>query len=123
MSCHIGNPRRFAGTPKYCVSCHRQEYTTTKNPPHVGVLPETCEGCHSKNAWLPATVTQHPWFQLDGKHVSTPCVSCHSGNPKRYVGTPQECVGCHLSDYQRATFPGHNNFPQTCKTCHNTMVW
>jgi hypothetical protein len=89
----------------------------------MGVLPETCGSCHFKDAWLPATVTQHPWFLLDGKHVTTPCVSCHTGNPKRYVGTPQECVACHLSDYQNSKFPGHNAFPQTCKVCHTTVAW
>jgi len=45
--------------------CHRKEFTTTENPPHLGVLPETCGGCHSSDGWLPATVTEHPWFQLD----------------------------------------------------------
>ena len=121
--CHTGDPPRYAGTPTDCAGCHLPAYTAATNPVHVGVLPQTCGGCHSKSSWIPATVTEHPWFQLDGKHLTTPCVGCHTGNPKRFTGTPTECVGCHLADYQRSTFPGHSQFPTTCHDCHNTGGW
>jgi len=121
--CHTGEPARYAGTPKECASCHLPSYTAAKNPVHVMVVPQTCGGCHSKNAWIPATVTEHPWFALDGKHLTTPCVQCHTGNPKRFAGTAKECVGCHLVDYQQSKFPGHSAFPQTCRDCHNTGAW
>lgn len=122
-SCHGGEPSRYAGTPTDCAGCHQSSYDAAKNPVHVGVLPETCGGCHTKDAWIPATVIEHPWFQLDGKHLTTPCASCHTGNPKRFAGTPTDCVGCHLGDYQRSTFPGHDKFPTTCHDCHNTGGW
>ena len=121
--CHTGDPPRFAGTPSDCASCHLSSYTAAMHPVHVDVLPQTCGDCHSKDAWVPATVTEHPWFTLDGKHLTTPCVSCHTGDPKRFAGTPNACVGCHLADFQRSTVPGHSQFPQTCQTCHNTKAW
>lgn len=121
--CHTGTPPRYAGTPTDCVGCHLSSYTEAAHPVHVNVLPQTCGDCHSKNAWTPATVKEHPWFQLDGKHLTTPCVSCHTGDPKRFAGTPNVCVGCHLADYQRSTFPGHDKFPQTCPDCHHTGGW
>jgi hypothetical protein len=122
-SCHTGEPARYAGTPTECVGCHLPDYSAATHPVHVNVLPQTCGGCHSKDAWTPATVTEHPWFALDGQHLKTPCASCHTGNRKRFAGTPTECVGCHLADYQRSTFPGHSQFPQTCHDCHNTGGW
>lgn len=121
--CHTGEPPRYAGTPTDCASCHLDSYTAATHPVHVNVLPQTCGGCHQTDAWIPATVTEHPWFTLDGKHTTTPCASCHTGNPKRFAGTPNQCVDCHLSDYQNSTFPGHDQFPKTCPDCHNTGGW
>jgi hypothetical protein len=121
--CHTGDPARYAGTPTECAGCHQSSYDSAQHPVHANVLPNTCGDCHSKDAWSPATVTVHPWFTLDGQHLTTPCVSCHTGNPKRFAGTPSACVGCHLADYQASTFPGHAMFPQTCKDCHNTKAW
>jgi Cytochrome c7 and related cytochrome c len=121
--CHTGDPPRYAGTPADCAGCHLPAFTTAMNPVHVNVLSQTCEMCHSKNTWIPATVTEHPWFALDGQHLTTPCINCHTGNPKRFAGTPDTCVGCHLVDYQRSTLPGHDQFPLTCRDCHNTGKW
>jgi hypothetical protein len=121
--CHTGQPARYAGTPTECAGCHLSSFQSAQHPVHVGVLAQTCGGCHSSKAWTPATVTEHPWFPLDGKHLSTPCISCHTGTPRQFAGTSNQCVGCHLADYQRSTFPGHNAFPQTCRDCHNTGAW
>jgi hypothetical protein len=121
--CHTGDPPRYAGTPTDCAGCHMADYTGAKNPDHVDLLPTTCGGCHSNSGWVPATVTEHPWFMLDGAHLATPCASCHTGTPKRFAGTPNVCVGCHLADYQGSTFPGHSQFPETCHDCHGTGAW
>ncbi|HVU03275.1 MAG TPA: cytochrome c3 family protein [Polyangiaceae bacterium] len=122
-ACHTGDPPRFAGTPTECSGCHLPAYTAAEHPAHVNVLPQTCGDCHGKDAWTPATVKEHPWFVLDGKHLTAPCIGCHTGNPKRFAGTPSDCVACHLADYQRSTFPGHSSFPQTCHDCHDTGGW
>jgi len=121
--CHTGEPPRYAGTPSDCASCHLPSYTTAMHPVHVNVLPQTCGNCHSREGWTPATVDQHPWFVLDGHHAITPCVSCHTGDPKRFRGTPSTCDACHDADYQRSTFPGHSAFSKDCKACHKTGGW
>jgi hypothetical protein len=118
-SCHTTGYNQ-GQTPNTCVGCHQKDYDGTTSPPHTG-LPATCSTCHNDSGWSPSTF-QHPWT-LDGAHVKTPCVGCHTGTPPRYPGTPTACVGCHLSDYQGATYNGHNSFPQTCPDCHNTTAW
>jgi hypothetical protein len=87
------------------------------------VLPETCGSCHNTRQWTPATVTDHPWYPLDGRHATTSCAGCHTGSPSRYRGTPTECVDCHLADYKKSTYPVHDTLPQTCPDCHNTAGW
>jgi hypothetical protein len=121
--CHTGAPPRYAGTPSDCASCHLPQYEGATHPVHVNVLPQTCGACHDPAAWAPATVTEHPWFTLDGRHLTAPCTGCHTGTPKRFDGTPSACVGCHLGDFQRSTVPGHQSFPQTCHDCHDTGGW
>jgi hypothetical protein len=103
-----------------CVSCHQAAFAHAANPPHDGVLPTTCESCHNTMEWTPATVTNHPWYPLDGRHRATACSGCHGGSPPRYAGTPQDCVTCHLADYQNSTYPVHDTLPQTCPDCHTT---
>jgi hypothetical protein len=118
-SCHTKGYKP-GDTPMDCVGCHRMNYDTAMSPPHAG-LPTTCNDCHNAMGWSPSTFV-HPWT-LDGKHSTTPCVSCHTGTPPRYAGTPTACVGCHLANFQASTFPGHNMFPQTCADCHTTTAW
>jgi len=119
-SCHVGDPPVYQGTPKECVGCHRDDYDTSPYPGH-DLFPTTCESCHTVAGWKPATVN-HSW-PLDGVHASTPCTSCHVGDPPVYQGTPQECVGCHRDDYDTSPFPGHSTFPTACESCHTTPAW
>ena len=51
------------------------------------------------------------------------CTQCHTGN--RYTGTPTQCSGCHLVDYNKATNPNHvaAGFPQDCSICHTAAQW
>ena len=51
------------------------------------------------------------------------CAQCHAGG--KFAGTPMDCVGCHLSDFQKATNPNHTaaGFPTACVTCHTTTQW
>jgi hypothetical protein len=40
---------------------------------------------------------------------------------------PTTCIGCHQTDYNNTTNPGHaaqaQFFPTTCTTCHSTTAW
>ena len=106
-----------------CTDCHATAYNAATNPPHVNVLAQTCGDCHSTTAWIPATVSTHPWFTLDGAHLATACTHCHAGTPSTFVGVPTVCSGCHLGDYEASTYPGHSTFPKTCADCHTTTSW
>lgn len=117
--CHRNNVYR--GTPRDCVGCHRVAYDRTTAPNHVAAgFPTTCETCHRPTdaSFRGAVFNHNPVFTLIGNHARAACTACHAGNV--YRGTPRDCVGCHRSDYDRATSPNHvaAGFPTSCETCH-----
>ena len=122
--CHVGG--RYAGTPTECAGCHLATFQRTTNPNHVSAgFPQTCASCHTTTRWTGATFdhSARTRFALTGAHVQVACTQCHVGG--RYAGTPTDCVGCHLTTFQRTTSPNHvtAGFPQTCTTCHTTAAW
>jgi hypothetical protein len=124
VACHVGG--KFQGTPAACVGCHMPDFQKTTNPSHVQAgLPQTCQTCHTTTAWQPATFNHNTFtkFPLTGAHVATPCNACHING--KFAGTPVDCVGCHLKDFQGTTNPNHvqGGIPQTCQTCHTTTAW
>ena len=120
-SCH-GDPPTYAGTGSACVDCHRDEYDGVLDPRHAPNFPTTCRDCHSTTAFVPSSF-DHSGFSLDGAHAGETCVSCH-GDPPRYQGTPNTCVGCHRSDYDATRNPVHApDFGTACADCHHTDAW
>jgi hypothetical protein len=125
-SCHKGAAvGQFQGLPTQCYSCHSKDFQTAE-PSHVsGGFPTGCEQCHGMNNWFGAKFDHLKFtgFALVGAHATLDCNACHAGG--RFKGTPANCVGCHLPDYQKSTNPNHAAlaFPQTCQTCHNTTAW
>jgi hypothetical protein len=121
--CHT-TPGTFTGQSTLCFSCHQQNYNATANPRHSQpAFPTTCEQCHTTAAWRPASFSHPATFPLTNSHNQT-CNRCHT-TPGVYTGLNVACVSCHLANYQGATNPNHvaGNFPQTCQTCHNTVIW
>lgn len=119
-ACHNDEPPVYEGLSSLCVSCHQDDYDGSTFPGH-DAFPDTCQDCHTIVAWQPADFG-HEW-PLNGAHLSTPCTSCHLGEPPVYEGTPTLCIGCHQDDYDGSTFPGHDAFPDTCQDCHTTAAW
>lgn len=118
--CHTSG---FAGTPDQCSDCHLAEYQATTSPGHQSAgFPTTCESCHNTTSWLGASFAHTTW-PLTGRHAQADCSQCHIGNV--YAGTPNNCVDCHLSEYQSTTNPNHTaaGFPTSCDTCHTTSTW
>jgi hypothetical protein len=114
-----------------CINCHAQAYVSAKNPVHVGMLPETCNTCHSTRAWIPSTlgagvdggVASHPWFPLVNKHANVACATCHTVGYKK-GDTPTACVGCHQAAYDMTMKPAHKGvFPTACANCHSDSGW
>jgi len=125
--CHINNNYSLNST--LCYSCHQKEYAGTNDPAHQAAgFPTTCELCHDTTAWTDSTFNHNNTaFPLTGAHKVPPahCSDCHmNGN---YTTLPTACVGCHQTDYNNSTNPGHaaqpEFFPTTCQNCHNTSSW
>jgi hypothetical protein len=109
------------------VGCHLDDYNATQNPNHQQSGYSTdCERCHGSDAvrWTGATV-DHSTFPLRGKHQAAACTDCHINNV--YAGTPRDCVGCHLDDYNATQNPNHQQagFPTDCVVCHGSdaVTW
>ena len=125
--CHVNN--NYSLTSTLCYSCHQKDYAGTNNPNHTTAgFPTTCELCHDTIVWTDSTFNHNNTaFPLTGSHTVPPrqCTDCHvNGN---YTTLPTACYGCHQTDYQNTTNPGHaaqpQFFPTTCQTCHNTTAW
>ena len=118
-ACHRNNVYR--GTPRDCYGCHRTDYERTTVPNHaLAGFPTTCEACHRATdpSFRGASFNHASVYALVGVHATQPCTACHRNNV--YRGTPRDCVGCHLADYQAARNPNHvaAGFPTTCTSCH-----
>ena len=123
VQCHVNGA--FTGTPTQCVGCHLTDYARTTNPNHKSDSFSTaCDTCHNTSDWANAKF-EHSLsrFPLTGAHVTVACAQCHVNGT--FTGTPLQCVGCHLTDFQKTTSPNHSTagFPQDCASCHTTANW
>ncbi len=119
--CHTGTV--FAGLPSNCVDCHQSDYDNTAEPPHMAAgYATSCDDCHNTTAWDDA-VLDHSSYPLTGAHVAINCSQCHVGAV--FAGLPNNCVDCHLADYQGTTNPNHGaqGFSTACDGCHTTTMW
>jgi cytochrome c553 len=114
----------FSQEKTHCASCHQDV--------HQGELGTECARCHTPRSFIDRTamVRAHllTRFPLEGRHASLDCESCHPPTPSghmRFVGTPPNCSGCHMNDYNAATVPDHaaSGFPTTCNECHTMVGW
>jgi hypothetical protein len=125
--CHVNNNYSLNST--LCYTCHQKDYAGTTNPAHATAgFPTTCELCHSTTVWTDSTFNHNnTTFPLTGSHLVPPrvCADCHVNN--NYTTLPITCIGCHQTDYNNTTNPGHKAqpqfFPTTCASCHNTTAW
>ncbi|MGB3050237.1 MAG: hypothetical protein WBB42_04530 [Polyangiales bacterium] len=113
VSCHVGDPPVYVGTPTLCVGCHQDDYDNSPFPGHEA-FPTTCENCHTTNAWTPAVGGAHPEnaFPIqNGAHspYRNDCVSCHNPDLGSSIGGENtDCVGCHNGNHTRANMdPKH----------------
>jgi len=106
-----------------CTACHADT--------HKGEFAATgggaCAQCHTVAGFAPTTfgVAEHgkTKFALDGKHVATPCGSCHPGARPRVAFTVarQACADCHANphgeQFAREMAAGG------CARCHTAFDW
>ena len=120
--CHPNNV--FKGQAQDCYSCHRPQYERAPN--HVsGNYSTDCRRCHFSMATWTGAQTGHTSFPLLGRHAAAACADCHKNNI--YAGTPRECVGCHLADYNATQNPDHKQagYSTDCVSCHgaSALTW
>jgi hypothetical protein len=128
-SCHVNDlGGAFAPLDRECVACHMGDYQGSLLVDHVALGFSTeCTDCHSMLDFRDVAFDHFEisgGFELQGRHAGIECTSCHSlpggGIPNLPAG-PEDCVSCHLGDYQDEH--GGSGFPTTCLMCHDTNGW
>jgi hypothetical protein len=99
-----------------CFSCHNGSTATGKTANHVA-SGNTCDDCHTTNAWIPA-VFDH------GGVVPGTCSTCHNGataagKPANHIQTSAQCDDCHATVAWIPASFDHSLVTGTCATCHN----
>lgn len=100
-----------------CISCHTDMHRVT-----VG---SDCARCHTPENWLVDDVTELHYdngFPLLGVHAVLDCDECHvSASALEFNRIGNDCVNCHLEDYEAAANPNHASagFSTDCSECHS----
>ena len=113
----------FKGTSNQCSDCHTDIHSMS-----VG---NDCARCHSSESWLVFNIPEiheENGFPLIGVHSVLHCEECHKSETNlRFDRIGNECINCHLEDYQTAQVPNHisSGFSQNCEECHDLfgMGW
>ncbi len=113
----------FKGLSQECNSCHLDVHQMS-----VG---NDCARCHNSQTWLVPDISEvhaENGFILEGAHTSVSCIDCHkSGNSLVWERMPNNCVDCHLADYESTPSPNHRTlgYSTDCVECHSptSTVW
>ncbi|MGE3164945.1 MAG: cytochrome c3 family protein [Planctomycetota bacterium] len=104
--------------PDTCQGCHEDVHRG-----QFQFRPGGCLGCHDAHRFEPPRygIEAHAQvFALTGAHRAIACSECHPVDPKldarRFVGTPQQCRGCH-EDPHAGQF-GERLAAGDCVSCH-----
>jgi len=116
------------GTPleNECMRCH----SAANKYKHVawGFPATSCTTCHAMDT-TPHSGTGNAHdvasggFGLSGAHVRAACTACHEPETGSLAVSPSgddDCVTCHLADYQGFHPSG---WPTACAGCHTTEAW
>ncbi len=120
-ACHVG--QQFGGQPKHCAGCHMDDFVATTDPDHQAAgFPQDCDVCHD-NFSFENSQFDHAHFPLTGSHAAVDCQDCHQDSV--FAGTPANCAGCHIDEYNQTTDPNHaaSGYSTTCEQCHMPTSW
>jgi hypothetical protein len=116
VECHKAGSH-YKDAPRACVGCHKKDDDGAKG--HKGLFGDKCESCHGVHLWK-AVRFNHDTdtkYTLRGKHATTACLSCHTGNLYR-AKLSQDCNACHAKDDKHKQSLGKD-----CASCHNERSW
>jgi hypothetical protein len=111
--CHLGASTliNLQNTSTNCFACHIEDDI------HEERLGRDCAACHNPANWQEAELDHNlTRFPLAGGHIDTACEECHIDNV--FVGTPGECIDCHLEDDIHEGQLGSD-----CFDCHKVTTW
>jgi len=78
-------------------------------------LKEPCQACHTSTSFKDVEYDHgRTDFELDGRHSTVPCASCH--DIKNFAKAEKQCASCHLDVHEARL--GSN-----CARCHTTASW
>ena len=121
VACH--SDLKFEGTAMECINCHLDMHSMT-----VG---NDCARCHSSQNWLVDNIPElheSNGFPLLGAHGGLFCIDCHQSDTQlAFNRLGNECVNCHLEDYEDTMDPNHEEagYSKDCFECHssNSFGW
>jgi hypothetical protein len=130
VACADCHPRSKPAKQRYrelvfdrCGACHADRHAGEFTSRGGG----ECGACHTVAGFTPTRfgVDAHATtrFPLDGKHVATPCKSCHGDARPRldFRQAKQACVDCH-ADPHAGQFASEMA-TDGCAHCHATASW
>jgi hypothetical protein len=128
-SCHtddLGGAFRALDTE--CLTCHMRDYVSSTLVDHQQLgFSTTCQECHSSLDFRDVAFDHFvvsAGFELVGRHAGIECTSCHSGpggDVPWVAADSDDCVACHLDDYDREH--RGSGFPNDCLSCHTPFGW
>ena len=72
--CHTNN--NYTTVPTDCYSCHKADYTGTKNPNHVTAgFPTTCATCHNTSSWTSGDFQSQQHQRFRSRARTSPCLA------------------------------------------------
>ncbi len=102
----------FLGLRRECTLCHQE--------PHRNQLGTECLGCHTPQAWKPASKFDHSRasFRLIGQHQKVACGKCHLKAPSAGLGEAPggKAAGDSQPGPKEVLFKGLSN--GGCRSCH-----
>lgn len=114
-ACHkAGN---YKDAPRTCIGCHKKDDDSSKG--HKGQFGDKCESCHGVNLWKTISFNHDvdTKYALRGKHRTTACTVCHTGNLYKVKLGPA-CLACHTKDDKHKASLGKD-----CGSCHSERSW
>jgi hypothetical protein len=119
--CH--NPVNVKDTPKDCKSCHAEPAM------HQGIFAQSCDTCHSTQAWSPITLNGQSFGHLvstgfslalhsvDYSKQAITCSTCHPKDLQTY--DIQICINCHEKHDAKFMADHIQQYTSGCLTCHD----
>lgn len=128
-SCHTNDfGGAFRALDPECATCHMGDYVSSTLVDHQRLgFSTTCQECHSTLDFRDVAFDHFiisGGFELVGRHAGVECTACHSGpggSLPWVAADADECIACHVTDYQREH--GGSGFPTDCLACHNPFDW